>query len=86
VPKVFQFAGLTTFCSQHSITEKVNSLLAHLINHWLVINFITVLLFCIIDVFFSINIRIFMGAKGLENINVKKCLQKATPFAPNYRI
>lgn len=42
------------------------------------INFITVLLFCIIDVFYSINIRVFMGAKGLVNINVKKCLQKST--------
>jgi hypothetical protein len=78
VPEVFQFAGLIAFCSQHSISEKVNTLLAYLISHWPMINFITVLLFCIIDVFYSINIRVFMGAKGLVNINVKKCLQKST--------
>jgi hypothetical protein len=84
VPEVFQFARLITFCSQHSISEKVNAPLAHLIHLWLVINFITMLLFGNTKVFYNIIIYVFIGAKGLVNINVKKCSQKATQTPPQF--
>jgi hypothetical protein len=52
--------------------------MALLISHWLMINFITVLLFGNTEAFYNIIIYVFIGAKGLVNANVKNCLRKTT--------
>jgi len=43
-----------------------------------VINFITTLHFDNTKAFLNIDIALFIGAKTLENLNVKKCFKKTT--------